>query len=150
MRFQEKGLPLTTRQTVLTVLSGVPLPDDMPKKSCLLYCCENKAAFAASMPSFDEWGPRPISLVGPRENPVDVVPFLAAGAELAPGDGAGKRAVSEAGGSGAEEHTSGGDSRRRPRGPAAPLLRCRLPRRCDMRLPRLRLQEPREVAGRRS
>ena len=74
MRFQDKGLPLTMRQTVLMVLSGVPLPDDMPRKSCLLYCCENKDEFAASMPSFDEWGLRPIGLVGPRGNPVDVVP----------------------------------------------------------------------------
>ena len=59
----------------------------MPRNSCLLYRCENKAAFAASMPSFDEWGLRPIGLVGSRENPIDVVPFLAADAELAPGEG---------------------------------------------------------------
>ena len=75
----------------------------------MLYRCENKVTFAANMPSFDEWGLRPIGLVGPRENPVIVVPFFAAGAELAPGDGAGERAATEAGGSGAEEHMPGGD-----------------------------------------
>nr|XP_020168976.1 protein transport protein sec31-like [Aegilops tauschii subsp. strangulata] len=95
MRFQEEGLPLTTRQMVLAVLTGAPLPDDMPKKSCLLYRCENKAEFAAGTPSFDVWGLRPIGLVGPRENPVDVVPFLAAGAELAPSEGAGGQAPTE-------------------------------------------------------
>ena len=109
MRFQEEGLPLKTRETVLMVLTGTPLPDDMPRKSCLLYRCENKDEFSASMPSFDEWGLRPISLVGPRENPVDVVPFLTAGAELAPSEGAGGRAPTEAGGPSAEEHMSRGD-----------------------------------------
>ena len=89
MRFQKEGLPLAARQTVLTVISSVPLPDEMPRKS---YRCENKVMFAANMPSFDEWGLRPVSLVGPRENPVIVVPFFAAGAGLAPGDDAGERA----------------------------------------------------------
>ena len=84
MRFQESGLPLGTRQTVLKVLTGVPLPAEMPGKNCLLYRCKNKDEFAASMPSLDEWGLRPIGLVGPRENPIVVVPFLAAGAELTP------------------------------------------------------------------
>ena len=91
------------------VLTGIPLPDDMPRKSCLLYRCENKAEFAASMPSFDEWGLRPIGLVGPRENPVDVVPFLATGAGLAPSEGARGRAPTEASGPSAEEHMSHGD-----------------------------------------
>ena len=61
------------------------------------------------MPSFDEWGLRPIYLVGPRENPVDVVPFLATGAELAPSEGAGGRALTEAGGPSTEEHMPRGD-----------------------------------------
>ena len=89
MRFQEEGLPLKSRETVLMVLTGIPLPDDMPRKSCLLYRCENKDEFAVSIPSFDEWGLCPIGLVGPRGNPVDVVPFLATGVELALGEGAG-------------------------------------------------------------
>ena len=90
MRFQEEGLPLAARQIVLTILSGVPLPDEMPRNSCMLYCCENKVTFAANMPSFDEWGLGPIGLVGPRENPVIMVPFFAVGAELALGDDAGE------------------------------------------------------------
>ena len=109
MRFQEEGLPLAARQTVLTVLSGVPLPDEMPRKSCMLYRCENKVTFAANMPSFDEWGLRPIGLEGARENPVIVVPFFAAGDELALGGGAGERAATGDGCSGAEKHVPSSD-----------------------------------------
>ena len=90
MRFQEEGLPLAVWQTVLTVLSGIPLPDEMLGNSCLLYRCENKVTFAANMPSFDEWGMCPVGLVGPRENPVIMVPFSIVGAGLAPGDEAGE------------------------------------------------------------
>ena len=108
---------------MLTVLLGVPLLDEMPRNSCMLYRCENKATFAANMPSFDEWGQCLVSLVGPRENPVIMVPFFATGAGLAPGDGVGERAAPGAGGSGAEEHMSGGDPGARPRGPVTPLLR---------------------------
>ena len=61
------------------------------------------------MPSFDEWGLRPIGLVGPRENPVVVVPFFAAGADLAPGEGAGERASTGTGGSSLEERVPSGD-----------------------------------------
>ena len=46
---------------------------------------------------------------GARENPIDVVPFLAVGAELAPSEGAGGRAPTEAGGPSAEEHMPRGD-----------------------------------------
>ena len=95
MRFQEFELPLKTRKIVLEVLTGVPSLSDMPGKSCLLYRCTNKAEFAASMPSFDEWGLRPDGLVGSRENPVNVVPFFVVGAELVPNVDAG---VSAAGG----------------------------------------------------
>ena len=68
---------------MLEVPTGVPLLDDMPRKSCLLYRCLNKATFTEQMPTFDEWGLRPVSLVGPRENPIVVVPPPSAGAELA-------------------------------------------------------------------
>ena len=98
MRLQESGLPLETRQTVLGVLAGVPLPDDMPGKSCLLYRCSNREEFVEHMPSFDEWGLRPDGLVGPCENPVNVVPLFAVGAELTPSVDAGRRAPSEADG----------------------------------------------------
>ena len=56
MRFQESGLPLGMRQTVLKVLTGVSLPDDLPGKNCLLYRCKNKDEFAGSTPPFDGWG----------------------------------------------------------------------------------------------
>ena len=59
----------------------------------MLYRCENKATFSVNMPSFDEWGLRPVGLVGPRENPVIVVPFFTAGAGLSPGDDAGEQAA---------------------------------------------------------
>src|SRR4051812_8798722 len=36
------------------------------------------------MPLFDEWGLRPFGHEGPRENPVSVVPLLAASAKLNP------------------------------------------------------------------
>ena len=74
---------------MLEVLTGVALPDHMPRKSCLLYCYLNKATFAEQMPSFDEWGLCPVGLVGPRENPVDVVPLLDAGVALTPSVDAG-------------------------------------------------------------
>ena len=61
---------------MLEVLTGVPLPDDLPGKSCLLYRCLNKVQFVEHMPSFDEWGLRPVGLVGPRENPIFVAPLL--------------------------------------------------------------------------
>ena len=93
MRFQESGLPLGMRQTLLKVLTGVPLSDDLPGKNCLLYRCKNKAEFAGSMPPFDEWGLRPDGLVGSRENPVSVVPLFFAGAELVSNVGVGGTSV---------------------------------------------------------
>nr|XP_040249326.1 skin secretory protein xP2-like [Aegilops tauschii subsp. strangulata] len=109
MRFQESGILLGTRRTVLKVLTSVFLPDELPGKNCWLYRCKNKDEFVKNMPLFDEWGPRPDGLEGPRENPVVVVPFLAPDAELAPSDGAGGRAPGEAGDSSAEEHVLSGD-----------------------------------------
>ena len=89
MRLQESGLPPEARRMVLEVLTGVPLPDDMQRKSCLLYHCLNKATFTEQMPSFDEWGLRPVGLMGPRENPIVMVPLPAAGVELTPSVDAG-------------------------------------------------------------
>ena len=112
MRLQESGLPLEARRTVLDVLTGVPLPDDMQGKSCLLYRCSKKVEFVERMPSFDEWGLRPVGLMGPRENPIIVVPLLATSPDLAP------------------RLDAGGKHRRRP-GARVPMCRCclRLPRR---------------------
>ena len=98
MRFEESGLLLGTRQTMLKILTGVLSLAELPGKNCLLYRCKNKDEFVKDMPLFDEWGPRRIGLEGPRENPVVVVPFLAPDAELTPSDGAGGRAQAEAGG----------------------------------------------------
>ena len=89
MRLQEFKLPHEARRTVFEVLTGVPLPDDLPRKSCVLYRCSNKMSFAEQMPSYGEWGLRPVGLMGPHENPIVVVPFLDTGAELAPSVGAG-------------------------------------------------------------
>ena len=138
MRFQESVLPLGTWQMVLEVLTGVPSPDDLPGKNCLLYRFKNKVEFAGSMPPFDEWGLRPDGLVGSRENPVNVVPFFVAGAELDPSDGAGGLAPAEAGGSSAEEHMPSGDPGASSSGACGPLLRLRSLRH-GMRLPRPRL-----------
>nr|XP_020179623.1 BRD4-interacting chromatin-remodeling complex-associated protein-like [Aegilops tauschii subsp. strangulata] len=77
----------------------------MPQEGCLMYCCSNRVEFAGQMPPFDEWGLRPVGLVGPRENPVTVVPLLAAVAELAPRVDAGGQAPLEARGAGAEVST---------------------------------------------
>lgn len=87
---------------MLEGLAGVPLPDDLPRKSCVLYRCSNKMTFAEWMPSFDECGLRPIGLVRPRENPIVVAPLLDAGVELAPSIGAGGRASLGADSEGAE------------------------------------------------
>ena len=81
---------------VLGVLAGVPLPDDMPGKSCLLYRCSNREEFVEHMPSFDEWGLRPDGLVGPRENPVNMV-SLCCGCRAHPECGSRGRAPSGAG-----------------------------------------------------
>ena len=87
---------------VLEVLTGVPLPDDLPRRSCPLYRCLNKMTFAERMPSFNEWGLCPVGLVGPRENPIVVVPLLDAGVQLASNEDAGGRAPLGADSEGAE------------------------------------------------
>ena len=87
---------------VLEVLTGAPLPDDLPGKSCLLYRCSNKVQFVEHMPSFDEWGLRPVGLVGPCENPIIVVPLLATSPDPAPRVDARGQVSSEAGGAGAD------------------------------------------------
>ena len=102
IRLQELGLPLEARRTVLEVLTGDPSPADMPQEGCLLYCYSNRVEFTGQMPPFDDWGLRPVGLEGPRENPVSVVPLLAASTKLTPRVDAGGRAPPEAGGPSAE------------------------------------------------
>ena len=70
-----------------------------------MYLCPNRVEFTGQMPSFNECGLRPVSLVGPRENPVVVAPILAASAELAPRVDVGGQAPLEARGVGAEAST---------------------------------------------
>ena len=90
---------------MLEILAGDPSPGDLSQGGSCLYNCSNRVEFTGQMPPFDEWGLRPVGLVGPRENPVTVVPLLVAGAELAPRRDAGRQAPLEAGGAGAEAST---------------------------------------------
>ena len=87
---------------VLEVLTGNPSPGDMPQEGSLLYLCSNRVEFTGQMPSFDEWGLRPVGLVGPRENPIVVAPLLTASTKLAPRVVAGRQASLEAGRTGVE------------------------------------------------
>ena len=106
MRLQETELAPETLKKVLNVLTGDHSPGDIRHGGILLYLCSGGAEFARQMPHFDEWGLRPASLVGPRENPVVVAPFPVSNTDLAPGASAGRQASLEAGGSGVEVLTS--------------------------------------------
>ena len=117
MRLHGSGLPLEVQQTVLEILTGDWSPANMPEEGCLLYCFSNRVEFGRQMPPFNEWGLRPVVLVGPRENPIIVVPFLAP-APILP-----------------QEWTLGGKHCRRP---VARVPRCR----CCLRLPRRHPREP--------
>ena len=74
---------------VLELLIGDPAPAMLPKEGCLLYCYSNRMKFVRKMPSFDEWGLRPVSLEGPRESPLFVFPLPASTSTLTPEAGAG-------------------------------------------------------------
>ena len=133
---------------VLEVLTGNPLPGDMLQEGCLLYIYSNRAEFAGQMPSFEEWGLRPVGLVGPCENPVIVARLLTASTELAPRVVAGRQASLEARGTGVEVPPP-------PGAPGVPSSRTREARlgqslrgRCSPRLPRLGLLRPRLAIGR--
>ena len=60
------------------------------------------------MPVFDEWGPRPAGLQGPRENPVVVVALAAVQGGSSSGGEAGRHEPPEAEGAPAEATTLGG------------------------------------------
>jgi len=76
IRLQRPSLAADTLGMVLKLLTGEFEPANLPGGGCLLYLCSNKAAFAAQMPLFDEWGLLPEGIEGPRENPVFVAPLL--------------------------------------------------------------------------
>ena len=88
---------------MLELLTGDPMPANLPEEGCLLYYYSNKAEFVRKMPLFDEWGPHPVGLEGPREIPVFVAPLPAAGAMPAPETGAGRRSLSNDGSAATEE-----------------------------------------------
>nr|XP_020194689.1 uncharacterized protein LOC109780517 [Aegilops tauschii subsp. strangulata] len=88
------------------------------------------------MPPFDEWGLRPVGLVGPPENPVTVVPLLVAGAELAPSVDTGGQVLPEVRCTGAEapmlpeapEAPSSGTHDPRPRAAVARAMQLAAPK----------------------
>ena len=84
MRLQAPALPPEARRTMLELLTGDPMPTNLPEEGCLLYCCSNKVEFVKQMPLFDEWGLCPAGLDGPHENPILVVPLPAAAAARTP------------------------------------------------------------------
>jgi hypothetical protein len=96
MRLQVPSLPPETLRAVLERLTGDPVPATIPEGNSLLYTRLNSEAFVKIMPLFDEWGLRPKGLVGPRENPVLVVPIHAEPAAPTPDAGAGGCALPDA------------------------------------------------------
>lgn len=102
MRLQEEDLAPEALRTVLRVLTGAPSAGSIRHGAALLYLCSGRADFVRPMPSFDEWGLRPVGLMGPRENPVVVVVLPIAHSGPASGNGAGRREPSGAEGSDVE------------------------------------------------
>ena len=98
MRLQEGDLAPEMLRKVLKVLTGDPSPGSVRHGGALLYLCSNRVEFVRQMPRFDEWGLRPASLAGPRENPVAAVLPPLARADLASGVVAGRQALAGAGG----------------------------------------------------
>ena len=74
---------------VLELLTGDPMPANLPEEGCLLYCCSNKVEFVKQMTLFDKWGPHRVGLEGPQESPVFVAPHPATRVRPAPGAGIG-------------------------------------------------------------
>ena len=149
MRFQESGLLLWTRQKVLKVLTGVPLPAELPGKNCLMYRCKNKDEFVKNMPPFDEWGRGRSArrgLVRTLSSWFPSLPLMLSSPQVTVQVGElWRRPVARVLRSTCRVVILG----HRPQEPATPLLRRPLLRRRSMRLPRPRLQEPREVMVKR-
>ena len=148
MRLQESGLSPEAQRTMLEVLTGNPSPDDLSQGGCLLYLCPNKVEFVGQMPSFDEWGLRPVSLVGPHENPVVVAPLLAASTDLAPRVDIGRQASLEAVAWVLRCRRRLRFQRRQPQEPVRLVLRQSLWGRCSRRLPRPEPLRPRQASMR--
>ena len=72
MRLQEEDLTPKVLRPALLILTGDPNPGSIQQGGALLYLCQNRGDFVNQMPIFDEWGPCPAGLQGPRENPVMV------------------------------------------------------------------------------
>ena len=108
MRLQEGDLTPEALRKVLLVLTGDPSPGDIRQGGALLYLCLNRGDFVSQMPIFDEWGPRPAGLQGPRENPVVVVALSATRGDSSSSGGAGRHEPPEAEGALAEATTLGG------------------------------------------
>ena len=108
LRLQEEDMTPEVLRTMLLILTGAPNPGSIQQGGALLYLCQNRGDFVNQMPIFDEWGPHPAGIQGPRENPVCVLPLFVTGAELVPNVGAGGRAPPEVGGTSADVRTPPG------------------------------------------
>ena len=62
----------------------------------MLYLCQIRGDFVKQMPVFDEWGPRPAGLQGPRENPVTVTALPVGQGDSSSSGGAGRHEAPEA------------------------------------------------------
>ena len=61
-----------------------------------MYLCQSGGDFLRQMPIFDEWGPRPSGLLGPRENPVVVTALPVGQGDSSSSGGAGRHEAPEA------------------------------------------------------
>ena len=95
MRIQEEDLAPEVLKTALLTLAGDPNPGSVRQGGALLYLCQSRGDFVKQMPVFDEWGPRPAGLQGPRENPM-VVTALPVGQDDSSNGGAGRQEAPEA------------------------------------------------------
>ena len=77
-------------RTVLLILTGDPNPGSIQQGGALLYLCQNRGDFVNQMPIFDEWGPRPAGLQGPRENLVMVTALPVGQGDSSSSGGAGR------------------------------------------------------------
>ena len=96
MRLQEEDLTPEALRKVLLVLTGDPNPGSIQQGGALLYLCSGRRDFVNQMPVFDEWGPRPIGLQGPHENPVTVAALSVGRGDSSSSGGVGRHEPPEA------------------------------------------------------